>query len=502
MAEPVSAPRAGPGYILLAGPDGSGKSTTADAIVALASGLSVTRVHQRPAVLAGRRVRSGPITDPHGKAPRPAVIAAAKLAVVFLDHLIGGHLRWRRQRRSGLLLVERGWFDMVVDPKRYRLGESLARAAAPLGRLLLRPDVVVLLTGDPDALHDRKPELGAFEVRRQAERWRDIAAAAGRKTIEIDTVQTSPAAAAAATIAALSANPRIFRSRWRRVPLTAKRLSLCTQGAANPALTIYEPHLPRARAARFVGKRTRAVAGRRCPPPAANLSDLWTLLHAAPEGVAAMRSSSAGRLIFGVTESARLSMVVKLGDLTDRQLRHEAIMLTTPLMSGLPFTRPAVVWSGAWGDHYVLATRGVARSSNAPFALTELLPIAHALAGAGPDATPLTHGDFAPWNLVRTTDGTVLLDWESARLGDEPLFDLTHFVVQTGALLGRYGPDRAMKLLCDHDSPGHRLLMSLGRDPNEAGRLVISYLSRTRPTEHRAVRFQAQMARLAMSCES
>ena len=46
------------------------------------------------------------------------------------------------------------------------------------------------------------------------------------------------------------------------------------------------------------------------------------------------------------------------------------------------------------------------------------------------------HGDCAPWNLLRTSHGWVLVDWESA--GEAPAFhDVCHFVVQSHALLGR-----------------------------------------------------------------
>jgi aminoglycoside phosphotransferase (APT) family kinase protein len=47
------------------------------------------------------------------------------------------------------------------------------------------------------------------------------------------------------------------------------------------------------------------------------------------------------------------------------------------------------------------------------------------------------HGDFAPWNLLETDQGLVLLDWESAREDAPPFFDLCHFLVQSHTLLGQ-----------------------------------------------------------------
>jgi hypothetical protein len=46
---------------------------------------------------------------------------------------------------------------------------------------------------------------------------------------------------------------------------------------------------------------------------------------------------------------------------------------------------------------------------------------------AGDELGP-THGDFAPWNLLETERGWVLVDWEEARDRDRALFDLFHYL--------------------------------------------------------------------------
>jgi Phosphotransferase enzyme family len=48
---------------------------------------------------------------------------------------------------------------------------------------------------------------------------------------------------------------------------------------------------------------------------------------------------------------------------------------------------------------------------------------AHGAGEVGP-----THGDFAPWNLLETEQGWVLVDWEEARERDRPFFDLFHYL--------------------------------------------------------------------------
>ena len=47
------------------------------------------------------------------------------------------------------------------------------------------------------------------------------------------------------------------------------------------------------------------------------------------------------------------------------------------------------------------------------------------------------HGDFAPWNLLRTDEGWALVDWESSRADAPPFFDLFHYLVQSNSELRR-----------------------------------------------------------------
>lgn len=51
--------------------------------------------------------------------------------------------------------------------------------------------------------------------------------------------------------------------------------------------------------------------------------------------------------------------------------------------------------------------------------------------------TGAAHGDFAPWNLLRSKGGWALMDWETSRLGAQPYFDLFHYFVQSNSELRR-----------------------------------------------------------------
>jgi hypothetical protein len=47
------------------------------------------------------------------------------------------------------------------------------------------------------------------------------------------------------------------------------------------------------------------------------------------------------------------------------------------------------------------------------------------------------HGDFAPWNVLRTSRGWALVDWEDADETGPAFYDLFHYLVQAHVLLGR-----------------------------------------------------------------
>lgn len=164
-------------WIVVAGADGSGKST-------IASGLTDRltpcfrrhlRLHwspgvlPRPGSLVGRVARDP--SQPHGASPHGRVLSTLAILYHWFDHALGYVVRIRPTLvRSGLVVMERGFHDVLVDPRRYRLHgpSSLARW---LGRLLPRPDVTILLLGDPAVLHARKAELAPEEIARQQARW-------------------------------------------------------------------------------------------------------------------------------------------------------------------------------------------------------------------------------------------------------------------------------------------------------------------------------------------
>ena len=166
--------------VAIVGPDGSGKSTVADALPEACGQLfrRSRRIHFTPGVLPrpGALVRreASDSSQPHAREPHGRVVSAALLAYHWLDVLIGHALQVAPTRvRSGLVVVERGFLDIAVDPGRYRLDvpPAIARAFA---RLLPGADLTIVLEASSDVVTARKPELPAAEVERQSDVWRSL----------------------------------------------------------------------------------------------------------------------------------------------------------------------------------------------------------------------------------------------------------------------------------------------------------------------------------------
>lgn len=161
--------------MILAGPDGTGKSSIVTWSRKEVAPQPLTYMWQRPAVLPRRSPEGvGDHTKPH-QAPRyGAVVSWMKLLYVLVDYQLGWLIRIRPfSRKGGITMIDRGWWDMAVDPTRYRLAVP-SRAIEILGRLVPKPDLVVILDAPPEVILQRKQDLPADEIVRQNERWRHV----------------------------------------------------------------------------------------------------------------------------------------------------------------------------------------------------------------------------------------------------------------------------------------------------------------------------------------
>lgn len=443
--------------VLIVGPDGSGKSTLAQTLIDRFSGFfrRESRLHWRPGVLPRPgaflgRAAADP-TTPHSRPPHGRLISLALLAYIWADFAIGGWLRiWPLKVRTALIVWERGWWDLEVDPRRYRLDVPgwLVRV---LGKLIPHPDAVFMLEAPPELLRARKAELPEDELRRQLAAWLKIRRHV--PTVRLDASRPFEEVAIEARAQALRMLEGRAVSRlgsgWTQIGVRTTRwwLPRGPWRTAVAGLHVYQPIRPRSRLG-WEMARTMASLGafqllpRGEPPPRRVREALAP--HLPPRStIAVSRANHPGRYVAAIvddrghcrgiakiaTETAgedalrrEAEAIEKLGHLLEPPIAAPRVLAFVP---GLLLLE-AVSWRPRASP--LRLEEDVARALGAFFRNTARAN--GALAGAA-------HGDCAPWNLLRAEDGWVLVDWEAVMDSAPPFYDLCHYLIQGHTLLGR-----------------------------------------------------------------
>lgn len=196
--------------IVLVGTDGSGKTTVGTGLhAALGSIFSIEktrRFHWRPGLLpaptqlvrrwkrGAKVVVSADPTRPHGLPPYSCKVSLVRFFYFWIDFVAGSLLRFRPLvARNSLVLVDRYYYDFLIDPLRYRL--DLPSWIVRLGACFVpQPDLVFFLDAPADVILGRKQELPCEELQRQREAIGSALSACGVGMHTIDTTRGVQAA--------------------------------------------------------------------------------------------------------------------------------------------------------------------------------------------------------------------------------------------------------------------------------------------------------------------
>jgi thymidylate kinase len=159
-------------FIVVLGPDGSGKTSLRSSFkkLLLSECLELNEFHWRPGIIPYKisySPRHASMKSDFGKPlsvrQRSRLVSTLLFLFIYFDFLLGSTLILSSKLRGKYVYYERYIYDVIIDQQRYGLDVGF-KLRNLMCKLVIKPDLVVLLDGDPKIIHNRKPELTETEI--------------------------------------------------------------------------------------------------------------------------------------------------------------------------------------------------------------------------------------------------------------------------------------------------------------------------------------------------
>lgn len=176
-------------FIALIGPDGTGKSTVAQALSVYFESLFKTKkgnikiFHFRPGLfpnirafisLGCSRAEEQDFRRPHRARPSGFILSIFRLTYYFFDFIFGHWIKVKPLlAKNNLVIYDRYYYDLIVDPFRARINLP-SFVTYLLLRFVPKPFLVVYLNNEKEVIFSRKQELPIEEIDRQLHEYRNL----------------------------------------------------------------------------------------------------------------------------------------------------------------------------------------------------------------------------------------------------------------------------------------------------------------------------------------
>ena len=151
------------------GCDGSGKSTIIKQLTDNTSKFEAFRGYEYHHLYAKKKDKTNEqvITNPHNQKSRSRLFSNLKLIYFLYKYLYGyWFIAYPQKVKSKLVIFDRYYFDILVDPKRYRHNGSKWLTTL-IGKMIPKPDLFFLIDAPAEVIQSRKKEVTLEETRRQ-----------------------------------------------------------------------------------------------------------------------------------------------------------------------------------------------------------------------------------------------------------------------------------------------------------------------------------------------
>lgn len=184
-------------FIVLIGPDGAGKSTTANNLIE----SEIKKLFQRKYYFHGhfpylpemkkiasfikRNKNLVKITE-NPVSVKPFGTLRSMIYPVYygFNYFLGHFFIWKEKARAGLIIFDRYFYDYFIQKQFINCPRWLLII---IEKLIPKPDLIICLKNKPEVIYERKPELSIDEIRRQLIICEEIVKRNSERSLTLET---------------------------------------------------------------------------------------------------------------------------------------------------------------------------------------------------------------------------------------------------------------------------------------------------------------------------